>query len=288
MTLFDNLYQAMDKYDIYTKSANLIAKKMGTTVREATLTPHETYKQIQHHYPSIQSQNTIIAGLTLLAKQDGTFPKQVMSEWAKIREEAQTRVNDHYTSNISTERQKQGYVRFDEIVRIRDSLSEGPAKLLLGFYTYIAPVRNDYHQLRIFHEPPTQPYKGNYIVLGSINRMVLQEFKTANKYKKIETDIPQELVALVLSSLKKHPREYVFVQKDGRPYQTEKTFSAWANYNLKKVLNNDHINLTMLRHIYITEHCNKVMSYKDRTKISDVMGHSVTTQLKYAFNDLTQ
>lgn len=277
----------MNKQDIYTKSASLIAKKMGKSVEDIIETPKLTHETIVAHYKTPQSRNTIVTGVWMITKklhEEGKVSDETFNEWRALRVANQTIVSDMYESNEATERQKKAYVSLAEIIRVRDSLPAGPQKLLLAFYTHIAPVRNDYHRLRIYHESP-QHSEGNFIVLGGVNRMFLHEFKTAHRYKKIEIDIPKELVKLINRSLKLHPRDYVFVQKNGEPYASEKTFDAWANYNLKKVLNNEHVTLTMLRHIYITDKCSGVMSFKERKNISTAMGHSVEMQLKYAFHN---
>lgn len=278
----------MDKNDIYLKSASLIAKKLGKPIEEIVLTPKETHDAILEHYKTPQSRNTIVTGVWMFVKkmhEDGKLPDDTYNEWRKIRVDTQTIVSDIYESNKATDRQVKGYVKLEEIIKVRDKLPVGPQKLLLAMYTYVPPVRNDYHQLRIYHSQPDEP-KGNYIVLGDVNRMYLHEFKTAHRYKKVEIELPKELVKLIMKSLKIHPREYVFLQKNGQPYASEKTFDAWANYNLKKVLNNDHVTLTMLRHIYITDKCSGVMTFKERKNISTVMAHSVEMQLKYAFNKI--
>lgn len=279
----------MNKYEIYNKSANLIVKKIGKPFEEIVLSPCETNTQIEKLYKSQQSRNTILVGVYMLAKdmyEHGKLHEDVFNEWKQIRINSQKIVNDMYESNEASERQKLGYVPLKEIIRVRETLPISPQKLLLSFYTMIPPARNDYHKLRIFNEIPISLVSGNYVVLGNDNKLFLQEFKTSHKYNTIKIDLPSSLVSLLKKTLDKQPRDYVFVAKSGIPYENEKAFDAWANYNLKKILKNEKITLTMLRHIYITDMCSSGINYKQRAKMSREMGHNVTMQLKYAFMDI--
>jgi len=172
---------------------------------------------------------------------------------------------------------------FNDLVSLRDTLPVGPAKLLLGLYTYIPPVRSDYDRVRISPDPPAE---GNYMVLGQSPKLILREFKTANKYDIIEIDLPNPLVDLIQQSLTSDPRDYLFVNRYGQPYLPN-TFNKYSNRLLKQVTGNDAITLTSLRHLYLS---NPELDIKSRTMgerkaIAKQMGHSVQRQNDYFWRE---
>ena len=81
-------------------------------------------------------------------------------------------------------------------------------------------------------------------------------------------------------------KKYLFVQKNGEPYDKPNTFNKWANRTLKKIFKKDNFSLTTLRHIYITRRDLKLeeKSGLERDKIAKVMGHSVGTQQNYLWH----
>jgi integrase len=171
---------------------------------------------------------------------------------------------------------------------MRDTLKVGsPERLLLSLYTYIPPVRADYFEVRI--NPPKsiiEDSKSNYIVLDNEkSALVLQDFKTAAKYKEIRHTLPPPLFQEIQQSLKDKPRNYLFVmQTDStRPYDRG-AFSKWANKVLSDLFKIP-MTLTSLRHLFIsTLDFNKTRA-SELEKIGNSMGHSISMQKGYQWID---
>jgi hypothetical protein len=171
---------------------------------------------------------------------------------------------------------------FNDIVKIRDNLEDDSIdKLLLGFYTYIPPVRADFFatQLLNFGETPTYP---NYIFYNTErSHLVITDYKTSPMYKSIEYDLPSELHKLLLLSLSKYPRTFLFCNND--KCFTRKTFSEWATKRLTTLFKKE-FTLTMFRHIYISN-LGQNTSAEQLIEISKKMGHSITQQMLYKWKD---
>lgn len=171
---------------------------------------------------------------------------------------------------------------FNDIIKIRDNLEDGSIdKLLLGFYTYIPPVRADFFatQLLNFGETPVYP---NYIFYNSEkSHLVISDYKTSPMYKSIEYDLPSELHKQLLLSLSKHPRTFLFCNND--KCFTRKTFSEWATKRLTTLFKKE-FTLTMFRHIYISN-LGQNTSAEQLIDISKKMGHSITQQMLYKWKD---
>lgn len=193
-------------------------------------------------------------------------------------------IDKKYKSNAPTNRQKEAYISYNELIKIRNKLKEGTLpRLLLFMYTEIPPVRSDYYKTKIYKKKPDND-ESNYIVMVKKPYLVLNKYKTAKTYKSIVIDIPNDLKKEIEISLEKYPREYLFVStRNLEPFDKENTFNKWANRTLKSIVNKEGFNLTMLRHIYISREDLKLnqKTTLEREIIAAKMGHSVPMQMGY-------
>jgi hypothetical protein len=167
----------------------------------------------------------------------------------------------------------------NDLIQKRDSLKEGSMdQLLVGFYTYLPPVRADYYATQIVKqgEQPTEP---NYIEWHhDHSRVVITDFKTSRLYKEIKNDLPNELHRSLTISLTNQPRNYLFVNKEGNPF-TRNGFSIWSSNRLLSIFQKG-LTLTMLRHIYISS-LDFNLPPSALKQIGDKMGHHLSQQLLY-------
>lgn len=208
------------------------------------------------------------------------------NKWKKVNEKQRKTIDEKYKSNKPTERQAKAYVSYNDIVRIADGMKEGSQeRLLLRIYTEIPPTRSDHYKTKIYSSDPNNETE-NYIVLGTTNIVVLNDYKTAKRYGRIDIDIPKKLVNEITKSLKKQPREYLFTSgRTNEPYDKKNSFNKWANRVLKKHFN-DGFSLTMLRHIYISRTDLGLLSKSEleQEKISSKMCHSSVQLRRYLWN----
>lgn len=214
---------------------------------------------------------------------------KIKRKWVEIRDEIREPPADlPVRENQPTEKQSKANMSFKEICKIRDKLDDGSeGRLLLSFYTILKPVRSDFDNVRIYFTKPKEKDDGNYIVLDDVNKLYLGEYKTSEKYGTSVLDLPEELVKQIKLSLKRNPREYLFVSKFGQPFNNASHFGRWANSVIRNILNNDYITLTTFRHIYLSQTDLDIenMPYGERKKIAHEMGHSVATQKKYLWKE---
>lgn len=211
--------------------------------------------------------------------------KKADNRWKDLRQKTYDYANQYRIEQKPSPSQslKSGSsLTFSDIVKIRDELEDGSIdKLLLGFYTYIPPVRADFFatQLLTFGETPSQP---NYIFYNSDRSyLVLTDYKTSPLYKSIEYDLPSDLHRQLIISLTKNPRPFLFIN-NGKCF-TRKTFSEWATKKLTTLFKKE-FTLTMFRHIYIS-HLDLNTSAEQLLEISKKMGHSITQQMLYKWKE---
>ena len=215
--------------------------------------------------------------------------KGLRQQWLAVREIIEKPDEEISIEHQPTERQKNGYIPFNELCAIRDALPDGSyKKLLLSMYTMIEPLRSDFVATRIYWYPPdpVTVEASNYIVLGPhpIPRLFLNEYKTKGIYGQRVLDLPQQLVDQIQMSLDKNPeRNLLFPSiRSGSPF-TINAFNKWANRLLKDICHNEYINLTQLRHIYLSRDDLGITTKTngERRQVALKMCHSIGQQLQY-------
>ena len=143
----------------------------------------------------------------MIQKQSDLYKK-----WLDIHQEVRAPINAKYQSNEPNSRQKEAYISFEELVKIRNKLEDGTSeKLLLSMYTMIPPVRSDYYKIAIYKtENEVTDDIDNYLIMNSKPFIVLRKYKTSKTYKAIKIDLPKDLVKQIKSSLNKNPRDFLF------------------------------------------------------------------------------
>jgi hypothetical protein len=237
----------------------------------------------QNHHIYISA---VVAFIKHIIKDEALF-----NQWKEIERTNSIPIIDHYENNSPSENQKDKHISFKDIQTIRQSLPKGSTeRLLLSFYTLIEPIRADYFATEIV-SPTQTPTEENYIVLApSISsptaaQLMVQDFKTKQKYRAIENQIPQELLSELIDSLKLCPRKYLFTTPENpqQPFN-RKLFSNWACRTLSRVLKQP-MTLTALRHIYIS---NKIQSKTPTSELKEIakkMGHSRDMQRVYEWTE---
>lgn len=202
--------------------------------------------------------------------------------WKELRQKTYEYANAYRIEQkpSPTQARKTGSdLTINDLIKMRDSLPDTSIdKLLLGFYTYIPPVRSDFYATQIlsFNKTPSQP---NYIFFNSSKAYLkLTHFKTADYYKSIEYELPSELHRLLSASLIDNPREFLFQNKLGQPFNP-KSFSDWTANRLS-ILFKKQITLTLFRHIFISS-LDPNTPAETLIEISKKMGHSIVQQMLY-------
>lgn len=262
----------------------LLLTEPDTAMTALTTTPHIKHSPTNHHVyiSSLVGYLTHIYVSTTINKKNGNV-EDIMKRWKEIQKGNWEPLSEHYAKNEPTERQKDKLMELDEIETIRQSLPKGsPERLLLTLYTKMEPVRADYYATEIVYEPE-ESKEENYIILTPVTgRIVIKEFKTKQRYEKIENCLPDDVLDELKTSLNLYPRTYLFITEEGRPY-TRKLFSNWACRTLTRVLNQP-MTLTVLRHLYITQKIKEKTPLEDLKEIAKKMGHSRDMQRVYEWS----
>jgi hypothetical protein len=202
-------------------------------------------------------------------------------EWRKIQKENYEPIQERYDENRPSDLQLTKIMTLQELDKVRRELPKGSfERLLISFYTLIEPIRADYFSTELIYIGE-ESKEENYILNNS--RLIVKDFKTAKKHGVIDNVLSEELQEELKSSLELYPRKYLFTKDDKKsPFGSRKMYSNWACKALKRVLKHP-MDLTTLRHIYITEMI-KEKSGKEMVSIAKMMGHSRDTQRVYEWD----
>lgn len=153
--------------------------------------------------------------------------------------------------------------------------------LILGLYVLHPPVRQDYGCIRLYKTKKT--YNVNHIILCS-NTLVLTEYKTSRTYGRVESTLPSEVVNVLRASLVVEPRNWLFVKTNAKPYSHDlkdtNSFSVLVNRSLGDIVGKP-IDVTSIRRAYTTWLAEQTLTFAERRRIAEIMGHSVIQSMKY-------
>ena len=232
--------------------------------------------------------NLITAILSFMRHRPDAFPTMTVQErnqhrqtWLQLHTANDAPIIQRRLENRPTDNQlKKGGIKltFDDLVKKRNELPLGSIeRLLIAMYTMIPPVRADYFATEIISEDQA-PKEKNYIRRRGPARMecVITDFKTAKQYKQITNNFPPELIAETDASLEKQPRNYLFLNANGKPH-TRGSYILWTGRLLKRVLGTT-FTLVFFRHAFVTNFIftNNMATITDAEvkSVSDKMGHS--------------
>jgi hypothetical protein len=277
---------------VYVERLRTMVAQFDTNIYWIITHPDEVLEWILKKSEVLSTQKSyIISVLAVFKHNDGlkTQLKKYYDIWFKKFTEIDEAITQRYKTNEPSEKQLNAYVEFKEIVKKRDSLEAGSMdKLLLGFYTYIRPLRADFNAVRIYgYDENTIPIEDkrepNYIIFNDDDvHLILNEFKTQRHHNKFDKKLPDELIKELKASLKNLPREWLFVDKFGKPYVATNSYTKWANRALHRLFGKP-LTITMIRHSFISSLDQNVLTILEKEEIAKEMAHSRGMQELYRF-----
>jgi hypothetical protein len=279
----------------YKSAYNVLTKITGADMEHVIKDPSGTYNRIKAYeykegkkYDTKSIKNLLTAILSYYKGADGVIPCDLQpyhQQYLHFFREAKGQVEAFYDKNEPTEKQKEGVVNWEDVIKKRDELGQkeygSRRHLLLSIYTYIPPLRQDFNEVRILTRTPRKA-DDNYIIINTRTaRLVLNEYKTAKLYGKFEADLPKPLAKIIKASIEQRPRDYLFTDVEGNPYKEANSFTVFSNRTLKELFNRQAISVSMLRHSYINDQDFNKLTEGDKKELAHKMTHSVPQQGQY-------
>lgn len=286
---FDPLEKVLDadlsenSKENYKMRAHTLSKKAGKPLIHVITHPETYIKEMENWYPKNTSRKAHMSFILTIFRYNPDLlcdHRKIYDAWSAAFNETHQKVIDRYETNKPSDRQVEGYVSYQDIIKKRDSLDEGSIeRLLLGFYTYLYPMRCDYGKVRIYKNrlPAEKDREANYILIKEDKGVLhLGSYKTSKTYGNHEIELPNELFEDLQASLKEKEREWLFVDSKGNP-QSRNTYCSWT-LRIFKELFNKPLTVSIIRHSFINQLNMSDLSVKEKKEIAQKMGHSIQTQ----------
>lgn len=247
--------------------------------------PAKYIEWIKNHSASLQTQKSYISAILAVFKHTPHLKdkeKMHYYQWYYEFKKIHNIIDNRYKQNEPSQKQKDAYVPFSEIVAKRDTLTKGSKdRLLLSLYTYLPPLRSDFNRVYIYTTPAEKYEEDNYILLfeNDNSYLVLNEYKTKKNNDKYEKKLPEDLIAEIRASLEKQPRNWLFIDRSGEAYNSG-SFTKWANRTLK-ILFKKALTISLIRHSFINNLDFNKLTVDAKEKIAKDMAHHITTQDRY-------
>ena len=281
----------------YKSQLNGLLAKIESETRQSTDKP---YKKLVLHvmtnpeiyapmfekfYPMITTRKNMF-GLVLVMFKYADLKSEYnrrYEAWKKIHEECTERVLAVIKTNEPSEKQQRKYLSYEEMEKgvqrlakdnPHSTLKKSKQFCLIAMYTRIMPKRSDFGDIKIYSKD-RDDNENNYLVLDPKGRsfFVFNKRNKTRMKKQLVERIDDDLRDIFVKSVKKHPREYLFIGKERRPYD-RRTFSQFVIQTFKDVFDKD-TGVSMIRHMYDTEKVNRQrMSQAELDHIAEHMGHS--------------
>lgn len=269
---------------VYLERLKVIIKETEKDLYEIISHPQEYLLWIKKHSSSLQTQKSYISAILAVFKHTTGLKEKEKNHyysWYTEFSNIHKQIDLKYKLNEPTKKQKDAYVPFGEIIEMRNKLEIGSKeRLLLSMYTYLPPLRNDFNCIYLYKSKPKEFKHNNYIKLYETQPvLILNEYKTVKKNDILSKDLPIELINEINESLEKQPRDWLFSDREGKPYVVN-SFNKWANRTLKKLFNRS-LTISLIRHSYINSLDFNKLTVIEKENIAKDMAHTINTQDRY-------
>lgn len=270
----------------YKDRAAMLKKETKRSLYYIAAHPEVYIPWLDTQYPNVASKKVYLSFILGLYKYNPGFSDQcpnAYNMYVEAFKEADKAVETKYKENKPSDRQKDGYVPHDDLIKKRNMLPEGSIdRLLLGFYTYLPPIRCEYGRIALV-DNKSDSQEPNRIVDGK--HLIISQFKTKRYHSPYVKELPAPLVKELRHSLSVQPRQFLFVNKYGNPF-TPNGYSRWTGERFFELFGKP-LTVTLIRHSFINTLDFNNLTVAEKERIAEAMQHTVSTQDRYRllFND---
>ena len=260
--------------------------------------PVRWYPKIREVYPSISTRRNILTVFLALFAKDKELETDVggatvQKKWSQYHDELGRYLKTQESKSEPSKKQVEKYTSFEEIeTKYRElgkksphaSIKSSLQYLLLSVVLHLKPKRADLGSIKIYEEKNPNKTDENYIVLRTRGSsfLVMNVYKTSKFYHTVEEDLPRELTEDLRTSLRRHPREYLFISSENKPMNNN-TYAKWVSRQFEELFGKS-TGLSLLRHSFISEKLDVGnMTLAEREDVARKMGHTVALQDRYRF-----
>lgn len=269
--------------------------------------PDKYYPVIRKHYENASSRKNVLTVILAIFKQSPALAQllsEQRSQWKNFHDNMNSYEGAKYAKNMPDMKQLSKYTSFQEMETKYLELKVGTPhdnKFMSQWFIFLSivistpPKRADYSSMKVYYDTDPHVTGENYVVMlsGKPSYMVFTTYKTEKKVthkdgtdatSRIEETMSMDTYRDIMASLRRWPRDYLFVNKTKKPFASNNAFTKWVIYMFEELFGKS-TGLSMLRHVYITEKIDmNNTSTEERNDIARQMMHSTGLQDKYRWN----
>lgn len=289
----------------YEARLNKLLEITGKDLKHIMTHPRETYPKIVEHTGG--KCTTIANFVTAICKVFSSNPAlaeryaRSYSKWRSYLYKCKREVSERYSENQAPQEKLDKVVTMDEIrakyAALKAEEGSNPLHiLLLSCFMNLAPKRADLGNVRLFRSPKEIPgdveREGiNFVYLAQDSGYKVKPFLQLNKFKTskhmpggIREAVNEALLDDIMKSLEVLPREYLFVDRAGRPYEKNNSYSQFVKRAFEAMFGAGRsMGVSLWRHVWVsTEMDFHKMSEKEIRERVSKMGTS-ERQLKHVY-----
>jgi hypothetical protein len=269
----------------YVDRIRQLEKRLEKTIFEIMRDADTSIEAIRKAYPLDTTRKVYMTVIMSLFRHVPHLKEQLFKSyeaWSSAFKDHDKAIEERYKMNEPTERQKAGYVRYEEIKAKRFTLPKGSMdRLILAFYTDIYPLRADFNRVRLYKSVPEQ-HEPNYIHMRRAGacKLYLNEYKTQAKHGTFEKELPESLCEEIYDSLEEHPRDWLFINANKEPFELSNSFIHYINNRLKRLFGKP-LTISLIRHSFISTLDFNKLTIAEKEIIAKEMTHTIRLQDQY-------
>lgn len=230
-------------------------------------------------------QSVLFVGTKYMDNFELLFKKPKASQ---IKKYIQTQFEKYkeLSKNQNTVRQStKEYPTFnDYLSKVIEIFGKNSKEYLISYLYSVFTVRDNFKNMLIIDNIKDNNGKDNFLLISRNKMMfIVNDFKTKKKYEKLEFTVTDAKLKQMIKAYINDPVNIRNREKFGKYLFGKSSLSPFVS-KLNKSIGYDELGgINVFRHMRISD-SNPHLSFEERKKLSDSMGHSITVQSQYRRN----
>lgn len=188
---------------------------------------------------------------------------------------------------IEERQQNTEYPTFDEYLnKVIEKYSKNSKEYLIAYLYSQFTVRDNFKSMLILDSIRDDNKKDNFLLISRNKMMfIVNDFKTKKKFERLEFTVTDAKLKKMIKDFINDPKHITNRKKNGNYFIGKSSLSPSIS-KINKSLGYDNMGgINIYRHMRVTDvHKKKDITFEERKKLSDEMGHGLTVQSQYRRN----
>jgi len=211
------------------------------------------------------------------------FSKKKADDLKKFFKSAFEKFKDKSITELEQKQSTIAYPSFNEYLnKVKNKYGEESKEYLISYLYSLFSVRDDFKNMKILDDIRGANENDNYLLINKNKMMfIINKFKTKNKFKKLQYTVTGKLKTQLNKWIQNKKL------KIGGLLFGKSSLSPFVSKINKSLGYNNHGAINMYRHMRVSDLYKgdkQKLTFEDREKLSNEMGHSLLVQKQYERN----